>query len=277
MPNLSRLELRNVVPMGPLHCGNVTSFSFGVLHFGDREDMSLGAFRGLLQSMPRIQNLQVTMVNVSETFGDALTAPPTLPDLVSFELEARGSTTISVLKRIMELVNTKEVTRLALRLFPYEPSNEENEKRFDDWLLAVFVDRSSTVHDENIPFVKLEEFSLEVQRVRGNRKAFHRMFCAMPNVQTVSLNLPRENVLFLKDTMKKEGAFRRLRFLQIKLPEACPDDFTAQLVYLNDFFRDGRCEELERLEIEFRRLKYAAPSKARLFKILGEKLRWIEY
>ncbi|KLO07996.1 hypothetical protein SCHPADRAFT_1001230 [Schizopora paradoxa] len=279
MPNLTRLELRNVVPMGPLHCSlsNVTSFSFGVLHFEDRGDMSLDAFRRLLESMPKIQDLQVTLADVTEIFDDALPAPPTLPHLTSFELEIRGSTSIDVVYRVMTLLNTKELTHLALRLFAYEPSNKESENLFIAWLLAIFANRPSPTHDESIPFVKLEDFSLEVQRVRGDRKAFHLMLCAMPNVQSISLNLPRDNELFFEKEMKSKGAFRRLRSLRIKLPQACPDDFTAQLIYLNDFLRDGHYKELEMLEIEFRRQRSAAPSKARLFKMLGDKLRWIEY
>ncbi|KLO07271.1 hypothetical protein SCHPADRAFT_1001796 [Schizopora paradoxa] len=271
MPNLTRLEIYNVVPMAPLQCGNVIFFSFQVLNLGDREDLNMGALCGLLQSMPKIQSLQVTLIDVDTMLDDASSIPIMLPDLVSLELLIGGSTVVPVVNRVMGVLNIEELTHLVLKFYPSSYSVEEEEQLFDGWALAVF---SRSLGD--VPFVKLEEFSLEAQRARGKDQTIHRMFCAMPNVYKISLVLPEDTNIRFTESMKKEGAFQRLRYLQIKLPQTWPEDFTAQLRYFGDFFRDVQCKEFERFEIEFCRPKYASPSKARLFEILGEKLRWIE-
>ncbi|KLO07268.1 hypothetical protein SCHPADRAFT_1001793 [Schizopora paradoxa] len=267
MPNLTRLDLRNVLPLAPLSCGKITSFSFHASLYDQRENLNMTAFRSLLQSMPMIQSLHIALLNIMETSGNLSSNPLSLPDLKSLKLEIGGYTSDEVVGRMLKLLVLEELTRLELKLYPFD---HRRQHVIDHWVFTIFDDRLY------IPFVNLEVFSLEVERFRGSVEAFHQMFSVMPSVHTVSLLLPRDTEFSFAKITKKNGVLQKLRSLRIALPDTHPDDFTKHLYYLDEFFGDGHCKELVRVEIEFQRTDYATSAKARLQKTLGEKLYMIE-
>lgn len=115
MPNLTRLELRNIIPMAPLQCGNVTAFDLHVQDY-QVEILSMAAFRRLLLSIPKVQSLSIAL-DVSASFDTSADTRLSLPSLRSLELQVRGNTTPSLTtSQIMGLLNTEDLTRLVLRL-----------------------------------------------------------------------------------------------------------------------------------------------------------------
>ncbi|KLO07266.1 hypothetical protein SCHPADRAFT_1001791 [Schizopora paradoxa] len=274
MPNLTHLVLRNALPLAPLQCSNVTSLAVEVIQFcRAREDLNMVAFRSLLQSMPRIQSLHVYLLNVADAFYKASADPLSLPDLTSLKFEVGGTTSVFVVDRFMELVVTNDLTRLALRFFPY---HNDKEHVFEDWVSTVFDRRHSSSRVGYKLFAKVEEFSLEVEKFQVSVETFHQIFSTMPNVHTVSLILPEDADLSLARRRKEDDMLQRLRSLQMKFLENIPDDFTTHLYRLNEYFRRGNSEGLERLELEYKRFSRAATAKAKLQKTLGERLHILE-
>ncbi|KLO07998.1 hypothetical protein SCHPADRAFT_932053 [Schizopora paradoxa] len=274
MPNLTHLDLRNVLPLAPLQCSNVTSFRVHVDNYTEEhEDLNMVAFRSLLQSMPKMQSLHIALLDLADAFSNAPSGPVSLPELTSFKFEVGGTTSDLVVRRIMELVVTNELTRLALSFYPCHTKKEDI---FDNWVSTIFIRRIPSSNVGYTPFVKVEEFSLDVERFRGSVGTFYSIFSAMPDVHTMSLILPENAMLpFGKIPMNLDnGDLHRLRSLHIKFLKASsyPDGFTDHLYNLDEFLRDGHCKELERVEIQHRRTDNVAEAKAQLQKTLGKKL-----
>ncbi|KLO05191.1 hypothetical protein SCHPADRAFT_947118 [Schizopora paradoxa] len=272
MPNLTHLELRNVIPMEPLQCGNVTSFTIHI-HDDNKEAMHLAVFAELLQSMPKIKFLSITL-DVRATFDYIPDTLVSLPSLKSLELQIDGKTPILTIKQITGLLATERLTSFGLKFLAIHYINDA---LFQSWIFALFhpnSDPDRMYGDGCAPFMSVTDFSMEVRRFRCSAAAFDSIFEAMPNVQTVSLRLPERANLLFSDTWKKAGVLQRLRVLRLALPQSSPEEFSTQFSILERFFGDGYCKEFERLEVQFR--DNSAMPKARLFDVLGEKLRWIE-
>ncbi|KLO07265.1 hypothetical protein SCHPADRAFT_932557 [Schizopora paradoxa] len=267
MPKLTHLDLRNVLPLAPLQCGNVTSLTVNVKTYcGQSEDLNVVAFRNLLQSMPKIQSLHIALRDMDRTFNETSSDPVSLPDLTSLRFEVGGTTSNLVINQIMELVDTSTLTRLTLKFFLI------GEHVLDGCVSAIFDRKSSTSRVGHIAFMKVEEFSLEVTSFRISDGTFISMFSAIPNAHTISLELPENVELPFADIPKKLGVLQRLRSLHIKFPRRLTDYYTNHLINLNRFFKNGNCKELEKLEVDYQRPVYATMAKAHLREMLGERV-----
>ncbi|KLO07267.1 hypothetical protein SCHPADRAFT_1001792 [Schizopora paradoxa] len=274
MPNLIDLELRNVIPMASMQCGNVSSFS---LHINDRrkETLNMATFQNLLQSMPKLQSLSVSL-NVSARFDTSSDTRIALPDLRSLDLQIIGSTSSSTVRRLMGLLKTEELTRLVL-IF-HEDQNSDK-YLFLGWVYALVPSNSGPRHDNRFArFKKVEDFLVDIQFTAYEEFPFDDLFRALPNVQNVSMTLsePEHAVLFMNQTGRSSGLLQRLRSLRMKLPRAHPDDFADGMRDFEIFLGDRRCGEHELFQLELRLSCEVEPLKARLYDIIGEKLRWIE-
>lgn len=266
MPKLAHLELQNILPSTPLQCGNVTRFSIQLFDHAD-EDLDMGAFQRLLQSMPRIQSLFIAL-NVDVTFDNTLHNPLALPSLTSLRLQIGGRTPALAISQFMAIANTRNLTRLELQFLG---AYEHDESLFEKWVHTLFPDGTPAFQS---PFVRVENFTLEVKDFRGSCAAFGRMFYALPNVQNVSLVLHQYTSMYL--ATGENDVFRHLRSLRMELPRTSASEFATHLISFQQLFGGGRCKEFERLEIVIRPSCNASEWKARLQDLLGEKLRWIE-
>ncbi|KLO08001.1 hypothetical protein SCHPADRAFT_1001233 [Schizopora paradoxa] len=273
MPNLIRLELRNVIPMAPLQCENVTSFSLR-LYDHKEETLNMATFQNLLQSMPKLQSLSVSL-NVSAGFDASSDTLLALPDLRSFDLQIKGPTSPTTVRRLRGLLRTEELTRLVLKF--HEDQNSDD-YLFLGWLYALVPYNSGPRQDSRFArFKKVEDFSVEIQCKAYEEFPFDDLFRALPNVQNVSMTLSESEhaVLFMNQTGRSSGLLQRLRSLRMKLPWAHPDDFADKMRDFEVFLGDRCCGDLELFQLELRQSCEVEPLKARLYDIIGEKLRWI--
>ncbi|KLO07269.1 hypothetical protein SCHPADRAFT_909657 [Schizopora paradoxa] len=275
MPNLTRLELRNIIPMAPLQCGNVTAFDLHVQDY-QVEVLSMAAFRKLLLSMPKVQSLSIAL-DVSASFDTSPDTRLSLPSLRSLELQIHGNTTPSLTtSQIMGLLNTEDLTRLVFRLI----GDYGSEGLLLEGFVFAVVAPTFGPHHEGRPtsFVRVEDFSLEVQHFRCRHGSLDRLFDAMPKVQNVSLKLARADAFipYIFHHIKRGGMLGHLRSLRVALPRGCLDDFIDQAWNFEGFFGDGRCMDLEVLELEFIQTCNTESLRTRLCNFFGEKLCWIE-
>lgn len=266
MPNLARLELQNVIPTAPLQCGNVTSF---YLHMEDHrvETLSMAAFRQLLLSMPKVQSLSIAL-DISFSFDTSPGTRLSLPSLRSLELEIEGETTPpSTISQIMGLLNTEELTSLVLRFFGDDKYGGERHL-FQNFVFAVVTNGFGSRQEGRTPsFARVEDFSLMVRDFRCPPSSLDPLLEAMPNVQNVSMVLPRQTDLFSYETFSGGSALQKLqqlRTLRLELPQSCPDDFTGRIWDIKRFFGDAHCKDLEVFEVQFRRCCKAKWPKAHL-------------
>ncbi|KLO07716.1 hypothetical protein SCHPADRAFT_1001470 [Schizopora paradoxa] len=275
MPKLTNLQLYNVYPLNPLQSENVTHFTFEVDRTGVT-DLDTGGFCRLLQSMPNIQAFSLAL-NADFVFTNGTpTRRLALPCLESFELKVGEETPVSTVKQLRSILDVQHIRRLSLQCSGCFNCDEEFLNLFIV-VLTPYVDKEGEPESQ-FPFVKLENFILEVQHLQGSNVPFGRLFQAMPNVQHITLKLPGTADPVFDEAWKDpdNNILRYLRTLRLAPPQSSPNDFSCQLSGIEEFFSDGYCQDFERLEVHFRPPYNSATSKARLLNILGEKLRWIE-
>ncbi|KLO07002.1 hypothetical protein SCHPADRAFT_669981 [Schizopora paradoxa] len=195
MPNLTHLELRNVLPMKPLQCENVTFLHLDIIPNAVERKLCTRDFQAFLQSMPKIQSLSAIIKIVYVFFDeDSLIEEPhsTLPILTALALQVVGPVPRidKALGSFMALIDTRKLTRFSFGVNSGgEPRNPQAVP--EDCLLTIFPTQSSDPQ-LGLPFERLEHFSIEMVDHRGAIPfdVFGRIFTLMPNVRHVSLTLP---------------------------------------------------------------------------------------
>ncbi|KLO05192.1 hypothetical protein SCHPADRAFT_1003021 [Schizopora paradoxa] len=273
MPKLSRLELRNVLPLQPLQCENVTWFSFEL--YGAEDPLNLSALRTLLQSMPKMHSLSVVL-SVNCSFDDPDSSqtqvkhpPVKLPNLTFLDFKAEGSTPHLAISEFMALLDTQKLLRLKLTLWnKYVPL----EHSFGQWVRAFFPKTGGRA------FLNVKNFALNVGSFRGSRDSFEQIFTSMPRVQEISLVLPQHADIQVLEHWLTQGAFRRLRLLRIELVETPGYQCLLDIGRSNfdPLFQSQSCKDFRNLEVRNRTSYNLVEGKAKLQNLLGEKLQWMD-
>ncbi|KLO07993.1 hypothetical protein SCHPADRAFT_908959 [Schizopora paradoxa] len=270
MPKLTRLELRNVLPLEPIQCENVTSFSFELRNAKD--PLNLAALRRLLESMPKMQTLSVAFsVDCSFDLTGRVNHPVKLPDLTSLDFKVEGSTPGLAITQFKGLVDTQSLSRLKFDLWSEVLPIERD---FNAWVHAFFIEPRTGGR----VFRNVERFALNVGSFRGSSRSFEEIFASMPRVQEVSLVLPQYADIQILEHWLDQGAFWRLRSLRIELVQTpgyqCLLDEGRS--NFDPLFRSPHCKDFESLEVRNRTSYDLTEGKARLQNLLGEKLQWID-
>ncbi|KLO07995.1 hypothetical protein SCHPADRAFT_944788 [Schizopora paradoxa] len=271
MPKLTRLKLRNILSHPPLHCENVTWFCFELCNV--EESLRLEVLQKQLQSMPKLQTLSVT-ISLACPFDSIesshINHSPLTPSLTNLELKIGEDTPDLMISQILALVNTKQLIRFKLSL----EGRLWKDTQFDEWVNAIFPRTAKA-------FANVKHFTLDATHNRGSYNSYDRIFTSLPNAQEVSLILPHHAEIGLGGNLVKRGAFRHLRSLIIEVVHidtgSGPLEIGVGRMALNTLIKRLHREGSEGLEVRNRTSYSMSEGKANLQKLLGEKLRWIDY
>ncbi|KLO07719.1 hypothetical protein SCHPADRAFT_945058 [Schizopora paradoxa] len=288
MPKLTHLELRNSMPFMPLQCGNVTRLSIRLSDLYEDDCLELSDFQDLFGWMPKIESLLIhfdtdVTFNTEDTPQTSdLTA--SLPRLTHLDLGIEGDTPDDTIIHFMTLIDTRRLTRLALKLRSGNlntHSEGQGEAVFEMWVDTLFLKASP---GDSAPFTRVEEFTLDAVDLPGSSPSFELIFTSLPNVRDISLKIPRNSNFRITRQWMEGGAFQHLRSLHVEVfmvknswehesPVGC-----HPLLYSGfDVLSNGcYCGDLEEMEVRNRVPCFSAKEKARLQNLFGERLHWVD-
>lgn len=284
MPNLTYVNLRNILPSVFIPCSNVTSCVFSLTDsYTDSSSWDLRNLRNLLQSMPRIASLSMpriaslSMAFAGEmSFHNTTVDPLVLSDLKSLTMDLKLPVPSQAIGQFLDLLDTERLTKLHIHAGLYS-----RRKVVAYWIYALFY-RPAHEHDSIRSFSGVEEFSLYVWLQScidhpSESNPFSPMFAALPNVQVLSLTVPEGLDLDLTEWQEEYEGLRNLRSMCIH-ERSYPTSFTYRSQYSNFFSEFSTMEEwnkFERLEVvRLSAISVEDGEKERLEKYVGEKLVW---
>ncbi|KLO07994.1 hypothetical protein SCHPADRAFT_1001228 [Schizopora paradoxa] len=288
MPKLTHLELRNFMPHMPLQCGNVTRLSIRLSDLCEDDRLELSEFQDLFGWMPKIESLLIHF-DTEVTFNTDLEDTPqtsgltaALPRLTHLDLGIEVDTPDDTIIRFMTLVDTRKLTRLALKLRSGNSHSEgQGEAVFEMWVDALFLKASA---GDSAPFACVEEFTLDAVDLPGSPPSFEHIFTSLPNVRHVSLKIPRNSKLWIAEQWIAGGAFQHLRSLHIEVFMVKTSLYHKSPVGCHPLLYSGfealcfsrYCDEFEEMKVRNRVPCFSAEEKARLQFLFKDKLHWID-